>query len=811
LSDYEICRNNLEELVTWYKAEIGDRNEATTRFKMIDRLLFKCLGWEESNVTLEESENGEYSDYTFSAPRRVLIVEAKKEGIYFDVPLNRDRIEYSLSTLSKDSENIKKAVEQVSNYCQRRGVPFAVISNGHQIIGFVATKNDGSSPLEGKALVFSSLDIMLSNFNEFWNSLSKEGIEKKYLLKKLSGDRIINLPQKLSSSILDYPGNKMRNIFQTDLQIVSELIFEDLTRAAELEKRFLEECYCQSGALSQYSLASKNILEARYSSLFEADVKGPTAVSATSKKGISEKLLAESLSRRPILLIGDVGVGKTTFIRNLISVNADEVFKDAITLYIDLGSQGNLSTTIKDFVLQDISRQLLENHQIDIYERNFITGVYFNELERFKKGIFGELYETDKSLYKIKEIEFLEKNTLNTEQHLKNSLEHIEKARCRQIVIVIDNADQRTEDVQQESFLIAQEFSEHWSATVFLALRPETFNHSMKQGALSGYHPKAFTINPPRIDLVLKKRLKFALKLTSGEIKIKSLQEGTSIRLENLGSIIEIFLYSLEERDDLIEFVDNISAGNVRIALDIVKGFFGSGHVDTEKILRIYSEDGSYLIPLHEFLRAVIYGDNEYYNPYVHNNIHNLFEISTNDIKEHFLLTLSIALLSSHNLKSETDGFIETSLLYTELQGLGFTPEQIDLAITRGCSNKLIESSGRRTPNNAEEMPRALRATTVGLYHINKLINLFTYIDAVVVDTVILENEYYNKILDSKDIILRIERAEIFKLYLDKAWEKVSHARNVFDWKSKSAELDKELKYIKSRLTNSHTKPLNKH
>ena len=52
-----------------------------------------------------------------------------------------------------------------------------------------------------------------------------------------------------------------------------------------------------------------------------------------------------------------------------------------------------------------------------------------------------------------------------------------------------------------------------------------------------------------------------------------------------------------------------MSAGNVRLALDLVRQFFGSGHINTQKILDIYHRSGGYRIPLHEFLRAIIYDD----------------------------------------------------------------------------------------------------------------------------------------------------------------------------------------------------------
>ena len=373
---YDVCKNNFEELVNWYTENSGQRNEATTRVQLIDKIFFNCLGWSTDDVIAEEPHGKDYTDYTFFAPRRVLIVEAKKEGDYFELPAGKQSLEYSIQTLSRDYPNLKKALEQATRYCQIRGVPFGAICNGHQIVAYVATRNDGVPPLEGKALVFPSLNFMLKNFLKLWQLLSKPGIESKHIQIELIGDITPELPPKLSKSIAMYPSSKKRNIFQTDLQIVSELVFEDLAQLPELEKLFLEECYCRSGALSQFSLVSKTILQARYAALFESDIQVPTTVPATLKDRISPELIADSLSRRPILLIGDVGVGKTTFIRNLINVEATHLFQNAITLYIDLGSQAALTTDIRKFIVEEITRQLRTDHEVDIDSRNFVRGVY---------------------------------------------------------------------------------------------------------------------------------------------------------------------------------------------------------------------------------------------------------------------------------------------------------------------------------------------------------------------------------------------------------------------------------------------------
>ncbi len=639
---------------------------------------------------------------------------------------------------------------------------------------------------------------MLDKFQDLWQVLSKPGVEQKKLYAKLIGNRLPELPPKLSASIVGYPGIVNRNVFQTDLQIVSELVIEDLARSHELETEFLATCYCQSGALSQYSLTSRSILQARYAALFDSDMPRPTTVPAVNKGGISPELLSESFSRRPILLIGDVGVGKTSFIRHLIYVDAKTVFKKAITLYIDLGSQANFSD-LKTFLPEEIARQLREDYQVDIEERNVVRGIYHSDLQRFSKGIYSDLKETNPSSYKEKEIDFLEKKLQNKEQHLKSALEHLREAQKKQIVVFLDNSDQRDDSTQQQTFLMAQEIADHWPVLVFVALRPETYYRSLKIGALSGYHPKAFTISPPRVDLVIEKRLEFALKLTSGEIPIQALHTHVQIQLTTMDKIIHIFLASLEYDRALKEFIDNISGGNIRLALDLVKGFFGSGHVDTQKIVNKYDETGTYFVPLHEFLRAVIYGDSRYYEP-DRSPIANIFDLSHLDPKEHFLLPLLIGMLASSNDPSVEEGFVEISKVYEQLQGLGFTPNQIDLAIVRGHTKKLIETGARRVPQPGSIMPQALRATTIGLYHIHRLCHQFTYIDAIVVDTPILNNKH-KTILNVHTILDRLDRADLFRLYLDEQWSAFAGAntKTAFDWNIVSTALKRDIQYIRPR------------
>jgi len=805
---FEEGLESIRTLRAWYAEHQADRNEATTRFRLIDSLFLECLGWTKDEMVLEEKQEREYADYTFLLPRRTLIVEAKRESIGFELPAGKVRLEMSIPALMRLEPAIGEAVTQAAGYCQHRGVPFGAVSNGHQLIAFLASRNDAIPPLDGRALVFASLEDMEANFADLWNTLSKEGIREKRLLFRLT-TTVPSIPQKLSATIVPYPGVTKRNVLQNDLLNLSDLILEDIVLSPELEARFLRECYSQGGQLSQFSLASKQVLQHRYDALFPEDAKSPSIVPAITKDGIANDLIALTIARQPILLLGDVGVGKTTFIRNLIKVEAASVFDRAIAMHLNLGSEAALESDLRRYVQQAIERQLRDDYHIDIYEASFVRRTYAIDLKRFERSVAGELRHVNPELYRLEEIKELTRLTSDRVEHLKRSLEEIVKSRGRQIVVFLDNADQRDDQTQEAAFLIAQELSQRWPALVFLTLRPETFNRSQRQGALTGYHPKAFTISPPRIDQAILKRLRFALKITRGELPVARLQR-IGIQLQTLTTMVLILLQSLEYDSEIFELLDNLSGGNIRAALVMLTAFIGSGHVDTKKMLEIYenSKPKRYYIPPHEFMRAVIFGDSVHFDP-GRSVIANVFDISSEDAREHFLLPLLLGTLQRFGTTSSNSGFVESQQVYDALQNTGFTPDQIDFAIARAMDKKLVQLSGRPIQVSAAELATSMRITPPGLYHVIRLTSSFYYIDAVIVDTPILSESAREKVRNVQGIGDRLARAEIFvREYLDPAWETLAKDAIGFDWPSQSAEVLGQIQEIRWKLVNRTSRRL---
>ncbi|QTI88858.1 hypothetical protein [Streptomyces sp. AgN23] len=763
-------------------------NEDTTRLHLIDALLFNCLGWNAQDATTEDHYNGSYVDYIVGTPSAQFILEAKREGIAFRLPPGiAGRHAITVPTLMED-ENTAKAIRQVLEYCQERGVPVGIISNGHQLAAFFASRQDGIPPLSGEALVFSSLQEMHDDFNTLWSHLSKPAVATRNLQRYLLGRKPQSLaPEKLSNSIANYPGFRRRTELETDLKTLGQLFIQDLEHEKNISDEFIRDCYCASGALSQYSLVSREVLRARYASVASAIPGGAEQV--TGKKGLNPKLTAEmvtaALSRRPIILLGDVGVGKSMFLRHLIRVDAQEVLAKSIILYVDFVREPVFVTDLPEYITERMSEQLEAEQGIDIQERSFVRAVYNKEINKFKKTIFGD--ESDPAEYRKHELAMLAGHISNEFEHLRRSLDHIRGTSGRSPLVILDNIDQRPFEFQERIFETAHSIADSWSGTVFVSIRPSTFFQSRSHGALAAYQTRAFTIAPARTDQVISKRLNYAKNkvIESGADGI--FPQNLSINDRDLISYLDALIKAFNVDEELKSLIDNMSGGNTRIALMFLFTFIGSGYVSTQRVLDVADSGRVYTVPMHEFIRAIVFGDYDYYSPEA-SVVCNLFDITTNDAREHFLLPNILAHVQRQAESAGGEGFVSAASIYSFGQGIGFSQEQIGAQLDRATKKNLLDFS-----DAAEDA--SYRPTSVGNYMYRKMSASFSYVDAMIVDTPIVDPSTRRLIRDVQSIKDRLSRARIFRDYLDANWLTFGSAADElpFRWNDVSAILADEI------------------
>lgn len=791
--DYDQGLAALDDLIEWAEANASgrSRNEATTRLHLIDALLTRVLRWPRAAMTAEEPAGSGRIDYAIGTPAIQFIVEAKREGVYFDLPAGTKLGVHSIESLTSGSAGkpLREAMEQVAEYAFRRGVAPVGVTNGNQFVLFIGARNDQVPPMKGKALVFPSLTDMRSDYRLLWDNASPVGIDERTIYRTL---RLTEAPppEPLARHLTNYPGVKRRNDLQAGLDILGELFLEDVARLEDLRDEFLRDCYASSGALSQYAEISKQILQTRYALLGAED--GPQLATLVGKKrlnpALTQDMLAAAASRRPIVLLGDVGVGKTTFIQRLVHVDAAEIFAHALSLYIDFGASITLGQ-LSAFVIDESKRQLYSQYEIDIEDASFVEAVYHGALNRFEKSVAGKLKNVDVVAYEMARIRFLQDKVDNGSEHLRASLEHLRSNQHRQLIVFLDNIDQRSSEDQEQVFLIANELAQTWPATVFVTLRPETFYQSSRKGTLSGYQARVFTISPPRADVMLQRRVDFALKQLNETRRLGSYPTGITVDSESLVAFLEVLASNFRENQELLALIENLAGGNMRLALKFVADFIGSGHIDTRKIVTLQEASGSYKIPLHEFLRALLYGDAVYYDP-DSSPIANVFRITQPDGREHFLLALVLSQLQALGERGSEEGYVATGELYTFAQQLGFNAEQIATALGHAAEHRLCEVSPRYS---GDQVRSYYRITTVGAYTVRILMSYFAYVDAVVTDTSIIDEGYRTVISDAHTLADRLARSEYFRLYLDRQWAKMPNSQLPWRWSDVSRKLSQDI------------------
>ncbi|WP_143337672.1 hypothetical protein [Dietzia sp. WMMA184] len=789
MSTFERGAAAIEELIT--RSTDNSLNEATTRRRIIDVLLKDVFAWPDDQVICEEHVDGDYLDYSLGSPQRRAILEAKKSGAIFEAPAGIDSGWHSIATFREHTNANSAAIDQVLQYCQKAGVGVALLSNGHQFLAFLGSRSDGRKPTTGKALYYASLADVSRDFHSLWDMLSPEGMTDGTLSRRLSGKSSATPPPlPLSSRIHSYPGYRIGTGMETDLRILGDLFIQDVAREESITDNFLLECYCSSGALSQYATVSKEILRTRYYAL-SLQVNTESARSRTGPSSdLVEDVIAGAITRRPIILLGDVGVGKSIFLKHLFRIESKDLLDKTTIFYVDFLKHAGLIEDVADQIVKVIDATLEETYGINTGDRQFVRAVYNKEINAFKRGIYGQLEESDPSEYRRREIEMLSGHLSNTYEHARRSLSHLQASRSLSFVIALDNVDQHQPSFQEQIFIVGQSLAETWPCAVFMSLRPDTFHESRKTGALAAYQPRVFTVSPPRSDQVIVKRLEFAKKELQKFGRLPGFPSNLTLDSTSLVIYIDVLISAFKNNDKLVELVDNLSSGNTRRALDFVSTFVGSGYVQTSRILEAHKTGRPYIIPLHEFIRAILYGDHRYYDPNT-SPVPNLFALSSNSTKEHFLLPILLALVQAAGGRASA-GFIELRECANLLQSLGFTLDQIDHHLQRATRHGLVE----RTDHG--DAGTQVRITAAGGYLYQELITSFPYLDAIVVDTPILDVDARGLIRDVHDIGDRLDRAESFVEYLEKCW--AFEGQSVpFDWPSISEHAKATLEDVRRR------------
>jgi len=510
--------DKLPELNTLTRVE----NESTTRMRAIDTVLFDVLAWDKTLVETEKYCRVEgYADYVFNLNNQpCFVLEAKRSGIEFLLPdRNFEDRPYHFGIFAKECPQAAKALRQAIGYAATIGARYVAVSNGHQWL-FSLTFIHGQLLERRLIFIFESFDAICSRFSRFYSCFSKQGMEQNAVGHDLLDTLKIAAPPKLSSKIPGYPVAASRNVFQNELSYILDYVWQIMSQD-EGTLAFVKNCYVNPNAHNDILSLVRELIDKRKN---EDDILTQYDIESVDRLPHE---IAHLPSERPFIVLGEIGRGKSSFLKYLRFIAAKDHLKNYIQIELNFIDRPDKASEIPDFVYNEIERQLREHYSIDIHEDRFVRGVLHWELQRLKTTPKGTLYSENKSKYK--EIELIEIENLIKDRYpyLKKVIHHLKKGRRNSVALFFDNLDRRNLEIQEEAFLKASSIARDCASLVFICLRPDTYYRSQTSGVLDAIAPTAFTVGNPDLALVLKRRFAYAKRIAQGE----SLSIGLTRRL----------------------------------------------------------------------------------------------------------------------------------------------------------------------------------------------------------------------------------------------------------------------------------------
>lgn len=757
---------------------LHNANEAETRKKLIDRILEDVLGWTDDDISYEErvSEDSSttYADYIIRTANTSFLIEAKRVGASFSSVPQRKKSKLSGQIMQDDTG---KAILQARDYCRKKSIPFAVVTNGAIWLIFPAVRTDQVSFAESNVIVFDSLERALGEeINHFKSLLSRDGVIDGNLAIELLGRNTDQIEERRLNCFFKGSSSKLANPIYPLIENAVLAAFSDSIVEADTE--LLEKCYVKNTDRTKFDTRIQMHLR-KSESLFSTQPKKP--MRKKDATALSDSLSSALSSSRPlaVLILGTVGTGKTTFLQYTRKVTAGNFFEKSKEMayphWIDVDFRDfskNESPII--FLYKCLFEYLKKDDFFKEYNRA-IRPAYKNDIESLKSGpMYLVAKNQDEFDKKITELIMTDFNKI--EPYVDKLLTY--GAKISPIFLVIDNVDQfEDESVQSNIFSDAIALARRLNLNLIMAMRESTYVNHRNSPTFNAFDFDPFHIEPPEIPAVLSRRFFMARKLLSGKSGEFIALNGANFKVSDLSVFIDIVQSSVLGTEIGLR-IDVLSNHDVRLALRMTREFLARGYTDPAKALGTYQSKGNYTLPKQEAFRSILLGNQSVYTE-EYSVIGNPFDSRLGRSNGELLRLFVLSALVKLNSESGS-GFLDAPTIRDRLNSIGYSETDTLDVLSDLCELRFIHTSS----HGKASLTSNYYPSRLGGHIVRNLLGDFTFVENVMMDTFISDKAAWDTLKDisqaiteERDVVkrikLRVDRTRVFYEFMDSQYEPI--------------------------------------
>lgn len=676
------------------------KSEEDAKIQLINRILTECLNWRHTDISSENKHDTGYSDYMLlNNQQPVLIIEAKRIGI-IDVDISKKMDMQYLKISGAALKNALPGIEQAASYALPSGLSIAVLTDGVIWIIFKTFIPNENYKLK-EAIVFPSLDSILSNYSKFYELLSKNNFNNRVysiIFDDIHHKRLI-LAQKLCSPFEDNDIKLQRkSTLAFDLEKVFDNFFDQISGNGD--EQLLIECFVESreSRIADFSLAkmTANVL----GNIDSQDKNVDIELSYLIERSVDTDY--ESGHGQTIFIVGPTGAGKSTFLRRFFSQTLSKSVRDRCLL-ININCLD--ATGREDTALNWMTESIISNLEKDLYENSCPTwddllGLYFKEYQRRSHGVDAALYKSDKTAFKIEFGKYLSSQVeTDREGYLRRILVDAIKNRKKLPIIVLDNTDEFTLNFKEQLFQFTQAIKRHINHCLIIFPVTDKSAWTFSKTDIFGiYQSRSFFLPTPSPREVFSKRIDYLSKKVKEQkngIDNKReyfSQKGIKISIQDIESFAKILEDIFVEHDYTSKLLGELTNYNIRRTLFLSHRVITSPIIKIEDLVKSFSVNNQ-TITFTKFVDSLIRGDYEIHKIGDIPEIHPIFQVDSSISQSPLLQLRILSLLRSVYYSGRTieEKHLNVESIISYFEAIGCSEIAVDKALQTLLSAKLIE------------------------------------------------------------------------------------------------------------------------
>ncbi|MDP2896438.1 MAG: hypothetical protein Q8Q12_07745 [bacterium] len=445
---------------------------------------------------------------------------------------------------------------------------------------------------------------------------------------------------------------------------------------------------------------------------------------------------------RVVVLVGDIGVGKSTYLwyhRRLV-LDSQGIFCPIISV----GSPATrevLCGRIREKLRMEVFRRIdgiIKGHVEDGESANDVEFSIYEDVLRRNRGKIRDAGPADVDIRTAKRRLIDAFKEHHPDEVLRREIQFIRSNTGKHVIVVLDEVDRLPQPSLRDYLLdFARDLAHDLNVTVVVATR--TYTRSlMLEYRLAGAHYLMITLQPPDLGEVIERRLSyvgelfrrnpdFRVRLGEKRVQFKDKTSGISLECADVIGFIQTCCRALL-RSRSLRCIESLSNQDVRHALELVSTILRSPHLhqDALKLACGFS------LRHHEVVHILALGSWSRYNP-AQSAVVNLFDTGEPDrVKEGNTLLRIRTLQTVAYLAGRKDTDSRPCDVVEALTHLGYDRSRARNVVKFLIDSLLVDTDDRTAAHRGDLSEVGdLRLAPAGFYYLASLIYELRYAEEV--------------------------------------------------------------------------------